>query len=194
MALRHDQQTRQLSNASSCICGRPSRRLMISRLRVAMLCFNYVCTQATCILPPPASESSSQECQQARASQRIAVYEQECVCKGKWRKGKSAGKCSVNRAGLEKKKKKCQVCGKWGRGCCGALSSTETGGCCLRFPLWGREVLLMATFWKVCFSRLGAAAHEDTWAHKQDSALPSLEAWNSAHYLITACLLPLISR
>lgn len=106
MALRHDQQTRQLSNASSCICGRPSRRLMISRLRVAMLCFNYVCTQATCILPPPASESSSQECQQARASQRIAVYEQECVCKGKWRKGKSAGKCSVNRAGLEKKKKK----------------------------------------------------------------------------------------
>lgn len=93
-----------------------------------------------------------------------------------------------------KKKKKSQVCGKWGRGGCGALSSSETGGCCLRFPLWGREVLLMATFWKVCFPRLGAAAHENTWAHKQGGALPSLEAWNRAHYLITACLLPLISR
>lgn len=103
LRVRHDQQTRQQSHASSCICGGPSRRLMISRLRVAMLCFNYVYTQPTCILPPPALESSSRECQE-RAKGSACISKSACA-KGKWRKGESAGKCSVNRAGFEKKKK-----------------------------------------------------------------------------------------
>lgn len=164
MALRHDQLTRQLSNGSSCICDRPSSR-MISRLSVAMLCRNYVYTHVTCILPPPASESSSQECQQAKASQRMAVCEQECVCKGKWRKGKSAGKCSVKRAGLEemKKKKKLKCAGNEAEAAV-ELSPPPR----LAVAVWGFHCEAEKCRWwqpsEKCVShaRLGAAAHKGT--------------------------------
>lgn len=39
-------------------------------------------------------------------------------------------------------------------------------------------------WWWVCFPRLGAAAHEDTWAHTRGNVLPSLEAWDGAHYAL----------